>query len=70
MPGRSQGVGTSSAGTRPVDRSGRLYVGEAAGLQDPAWGFGLRYALESGALAARCLLEGSHRRAVNRGTGR
>jgi len=45
--------------TRPVDRSGRLYVGEAAGLQDPAWGFGLRYALESGALAARCLLEGT-----------
>jgi len=43
--------------TRPVDRSGRLYVGEAAGLQDPAWGFGLRYALESGALAARCLLD-------------
>ena len=59
MPGRSQGVGTSSAGTRPVDRSGRLYVGEAAGLQDPAWGFGLRYALESGALAARCLFEGT-----------
>ncbi|GAB4250475.1 MAG: hypothetical protein Kow00122_08010 [Thermoleophilia bacterium] len=42
----------------PTDEAGRLYAGEAAGLQDPVWGFGLRYALESGALAARCLLEG------------
>lgn len=45
--------------THSADAAGRLYVGEAAGLQDPVWGFGLRYALESGALAARCLLEGA-----------
>jgi flavin-dependent dehydrogenase len=36
----------------------RLYVGEAAGLQDLLWGFGIRIALRSGALAARCLMEG------------
>lgn len=40
------------------DEAGRLYVGEAAGLQDPEWGFGLWYAMESGALAARSLVEG------------
>jgi len=40
------------------DEGGRLFVGEAAGLQDPEWGFGMWYAMESGALAARSLLEG------------
>ncbi len=38
-------------------RNNRLYVGEAAGLQDLLWGFGIRYALRSGYLAAKCLLE-------------
>ncbi len=37
---------------------GRLYVGEAAGLQDLLWGFGIRTAIESGALAADCLIGG------------
>ncbi len=40
------------------DEAGRLFVGEAAGLQDPEWGFGMWYAMESGILAARSLLEG------------
>lgn len=40
-------------------RVGRtLYAGEAAGLQDLLWGFGIRGAIRSGWLAARCLLEG------------
>ena len=39
-------------------KKNRLYVGEAAGLQDLLWGFGIRYALRSGYLAARSLLEG------------
>lgn len=40
-------------------RSGKaLHVGEAAGLQDLLWGFGMRTAMRSGILAARCLLEG------------
>lgn len=40
-------------------RQGRTsYVGEAAGLQDLLWGFGIRLAVRSGWLAAHCLLEG------------
>ena len=38
-------------------QDGRLHCGEAAGLQDLLWGFGLRFALQSGNLAAHCLLE-------------
>jgi len=38
-------------------KDNRYYVGEAAGLQDLLWGFGIRYALRSGHLAARCLME-------------
>lgn len=34
-------------------------VGEAAGLQDFLWGFGIRLAIRSGALAARSLLDGT-----------
>lgn len=39
------------AGVHPV-------VGEEAGFQDFLWGFGMRYAILSGVLAARSLLEG------------
>ncbi len=42
----------------PLEQDGRLYVGEAAGLQDYFLGFGLRYAVLSGHLAARSLLTG------------
>ncbi|MFH1055017.1 MAG: FAD-dependent oxidoreductase [Candidatus Altiarchaeota archaeon] len=34
-----------------------LYVGEAAGIQDAARGFGIRYAIISGALAAKSIIE-------------
>lgn len=37
----------------------RLYVGESAGFQDCLWGFGMRYAILSGYLAARSIIEGS-----------
>jgi len=40
-------------------RGGRLYAGESAGFQDCLWGFGLRYALRSGYLAAKSIIEGS-----------
>lgn len=36
---------------------GRRYAGEAAGFQDYLFGLGIRYALESGWLAARSILE-------------
>ncbi len=39
-------------------RGGSLLVGEAAGFQDVSRGFGMAYALKSGHLAARSLLEG------------
>ena len=35
---------------------GRYYVGEAGGLQDFMWGFGMRYAVTSGVLAAKAVL--------------
>jgi flavin-dependent dehydrogenase len=38
--------------------NGRLYVGDAAGIQDFLWGFGIRDAIASGFLAARSILEG------------
>jgi flavin-dependent dehydrogenase len=37
----------------------RLYVGESAGFQDCLWGFGMRYAVLSGYLAARSILDGT-----------
>ena len=54
---RFGGAGTFGYPATAV-RDGRLYAGEAAGFQDPLWGFGLRYALLSGHLAARAWAEG------------
>lgn len=51
------GYGMLSRMTR-VERETRLYVGERAGLQDAFAGFGLRYAIISGALAARSIVSG------------
>lgn len=36
-----------------------LRVGEAAGFQDYLWGFGIRFALHSGCLAAQAIVQGS-----------
>ncbi|HWP30534.1 MAG TPA: NAD(P)/FAD-dependent oxidoreductase [Fimbriimonadales bacterium] len=36
---------------------GQLRVGECSGAQDALWGFGLWFAMESGYLAAKCLVE-------------
>ena len=35
-------------------------VGERAGFQDSLWGFGIRFAMKSGVMAARSLLDGSN----------
>ncbi|NOY88702.1 MAG: NAD(P)/FAD-dependent oxidoreductase [FCB group bacterium] len=40
------------------NRHNKLYVGEAAGFQDYLWGFGMRYAIRSGYLAAKSISEG------------
>ncbi len=39
-------------------RANLLYAGEAAGFQDALFGFGMRYALLSGHLAARAWMDG------------
>lgn len=39
-------------------RDGSLYIGEACGFQDAVAGFGFRYSVVTGALAARSILEG------------
>jgi len=50
------GVGCFS--TKNVFQEGKtLYVGEAAGIQDLMWGFGIKTAVESGYLAAKCIVE-------------
>lgn len=44
---------------RPTERRGqKLYVGEAAGFQDALFGFGMRYAILSGYLTARSIIDG------------
>jgi len=40
-------------------RNGKLYVGEAGGFQDCLWGFGMRYSMLSGYIAARSFIEGA-----------
>ncbi len=46
----------------PEARKGNvLYAGEAAGFQDALFGFGMRFAMLSGAMAAGALLDGSPR---------
>lgn len=42
---------------RTAVRNGKLHIGEAAGFQDFLFGFGLRYAIASGWLAARSIME-------------
>jgi flavin-dependent dehydrogenase len=44
---------------RTAVQGGHPVVGEQAGFQDALAGFGMRYALRSGALAARSLIEGT-----------
>lgn len=56
-PNRWAGYGHFSP-LETANSNGRLLVGEAAGFQDSLFGFGIRWAMISGALAARSLLEG------------
>jgi len=45
--------------SRTARKGKLLYAGESAGFQDALWGFGMRYAMLSGGLAARCFLKGN-----------
>ncbi len=58
------GCGSVFPDARYTDEAGHLFVGEAAGLQDAEFGFGLRYAVESGSLVARSLVEGFNYKAA------
>lgn len=40
-------------------RNEKLYIGETAGFQDCLWGFGMRYSIVSGCLAAKSVVDGS-----------
>ncbi len=51
---------------RRLQEGQKLYVGEAAGLQDALWGFGMRYAITSGYLAAQSLITGESYEALVR----
>ena len=59
-PRRWGGYGAFGIPSTGSDEKGRLYVGEAAGFQDMLFGFGIRYGLASGCLAATSILEGSN----------
>lgn len=63
------GHGGVLAEGRYTDSGGRLYAGEAAGLQDPEWGFGMFHAMNSGALAATSLLGSSSSGGSGSGSG-
>ncbi|KYK32776.1 MAG: NAD(P)/FAD-dependent oxidoreductase [Theionarchaea archaeon] len=55
-PKKVGGIGSFS--TKNVFKKDKsLFVGEAAGLQDFLWGFGMRYAVTSGFLAAQSILD-------------
>jgi len=48
--------GVGSFSLKNVRKGATLYVGEAAGLQDFLWGFGMRFAITSGYLAAQSII--------------
>ena len=48
--------GVGSFSLKNVKKGATLYVGEAAGLQDFLWGFGMRFAITSGYLAAQSII--------------
>ena len=45
--------------TRPLTHGRQRYVGEAAGLQDYLFGFGIHHAMVSGFLAGRSIIDGA-----------
>ena len=67
-PRRFGGVGNvrPPASPRRDSPGGRIWTGEAGGIQDALWGFGIRYAILSGRLAVQATEDGveaeAHRR--------
>ena len=67
QPKRFGGAGNFFSPLRLCD-NGLLYAGEAAGLQDPLWGFGMRLAVHSGIAAAHAVLAGGSERYAEQAT--
>jgi flavin-dependent dehydrogenase len=40
-----------------IPKDKKIYIGEAGGFQDYLWGFGMKYAMQSGYLAAKSIIE-------------
>jgi flavin-dependent dehydrogenase len=57
-PARFNGYGNFFMSDAGTDRN-RIHIGESAGFQDYLLGFGMRYAIQSGYLAAKSLMEGA-----------
>lgn len=49
--------GTANFFLANIPPDGKIYVGEAGGFQDMLWGFGIRYAMLTGYLAAKSIVE-------------
>ncbi len=56
-PKEFSGVASFDINLKTAIIDDKLYVGEAAGFQDALAGFGMRYAIESGFLAAKSIIE-------------
>ena len=51
-------------------KNGKIHTGEAAGLQDLLWGFGMRYAIISGYLASRSITKNeNYKRLIKKSIG-
>lgn len=59
QPRRFGGFGNFSLQQSVIKNGHILYVGENAGFQDALWGFGIRYAILSGYLAAHSIVTGT-----------
>ena len=52
-------AGYGSFSNKILRNENKIFVGERAGFQDILWGFGIRNAIKSGYIAAKCILEGN-----------
>jgi flavin-dependent dehydrogenase len=51
-------AGYGSFSNKIMNNENKIFVGETAGFQDLLWGFGIRNAVKSGYIAAKCILDG------------
>ena len=56
-PNKFAGYGSFS--NKISKNKNKIFVGETAGIQDLLWGFGIRNAVKSGYLAAKCIVDGN-----------